>query len=195
MSNTSNHEPSGKLLPDDSPPRNRTIFVYSVISVISLIALKYVFDSYMDWSALGQQRANVSQSVATGDLLEYRAAAYAQIGDAQRSCDVLRQLAASSLRVGSREEMTERLAACGSPRPSVGAGQTPIAQAIQQVASNLTSPRRGSLGVLRPTASTDTDARTGWARLSDPIVPRIPVAAHEEGGEPHGSEEHSDSAH
>lgn len=40
---------------DSSPPRTGLIFLFGVISVLTLTALKFVFDSYFDKAVLGEQ--------------------------------------------------------------------------------------------------------------------------------------------
>ncbi|AKF06456.1 hypothetical protein [Sandaracinus amylolyticus] len=64
--------PATRPRPDDTPPRNRVIFTYTVLAVITLIGLKYVFDSYMDVSRRDRRRENIEESRTTAELAEYR---------------------------------------------------------------------------------------------------------------------------
>lgn len=58
--------------PDDTPPRNRVIFAYTVMSVIALIALGFLFDSYMDISRGAFRRVNIERSRTSQILEDYR---------------------------------------------------------------------------------------------------------------------------
>jgi hypothetical protein len=61
-----------KARPDDTPPRNRVIFGYTVLTVVTLIALKFVFDSYLDVSRTATRREHIADSRASRALAEYR---------------------------------------------------------------------------------------------------------------------------
>ncbi len=58
--------------PDDTPPRNRVIFAYTVMSVIALVALGFLFDSYMDISRRETRRSNAERSWTSETLALYR---------------------------------------------------------------------------------------------------------------------------
>jgi hypothetical protein len=65
--------------PDDTPPRNRVIFTYTILAVMTLFGLKYVFDSYMDVSRRGIRLEHVTESRASQTLEEYREAQHGQL--------------------------------------------------------------------------------------------------------------------
>jgi hypothetical protein len=63
-----------RALPDDTPPRNRLIFGYTIVVVFALIGLKFVFDSYLDVSRTAKRREQIATSRANVILAEYRRA-------------------------------------------------------------------------------------------------------------------------
>jgi hypothetical protein len=65
-------ESTARPRPDDTPPRNRVIFAYTVMSVIALVALGFLFDSYMDISRRESRRLNVEGSWTSEALATYR---------------------------------------------------------------------------------------------------------------------------
>lgn len=58
--------------PDDTPPRNRVIAAYTALAVMTLIGLKFVFDSYLDASRRSVRTEQLRTSQATAALEEYR---------------------------------------------------------------------------------------------------------------------------
>lgn len=58
--------------PDDTPPRNRVIATYTVLAVITLAGLKFVFDSYMDTSRRAVRAEHISDSHTAETLDAYR---------------------------------------------------------------------------------------------------------------------------
>lgn len=62
----------GKPAPDDSPPQNGLIFLYTVLTVLTLVGLKFVFDSFLDSSRRTVQAGHISESVASARLAEHR---------------------------------------------------------------------------------------------------------------------------
>jgi hypothetical protein len=61
------------LRPDDTPPRNRVIFSYTMLGVITLVGLKFVFDSYLDSSRRDVRRDHIEASHTQVVLDAYRA--------------------------------------------------------------------------------------------------------------------------
>jgi hypothetical protein len=58
--------------PDDTPPRNSVIAVYTLMAVIALVALRFVFDSYMDLNRAHVRHENIASSRTSASLAEYR---------------------------------------------------------------------------------------------------------------------------
>lgn len=61
-----------KLLPDDSPPQNRLIFLYTVLAVCTLVGLKFVFDSYLDSTRRGMHEERIEHSLTSERLAAHR---------------------------------------------------------------------------------------------------------------------------
>lgn len=115
-----------KLLPDDSPPQNRLIFLYTVLAVCTLVGLKFVFDSYLDATRRDMHESRIEHSLTSERLAAHR------------------------------EEVREQLRS----------GDLPIDEAMSQLAER----GRGAFPQVRPFASGDEGARTGWNRRA-PAVP------------------------
>ena len=61
-----------KPRPDDAPPQNGLIFFYTVLTVLSLIGLKFAMDSFLDSSRRAVQGAHIEDSVGSRHLEERR---------------------------------------------------------------------------------------------------------------------------
>lgn len=77
----------GKIRPDDTPPQNAVIFAAAVLAVLALFGLKYVFDSYMDRSAIHVRSLHVDASHAAQVLLEYRQHAALELNGGEMPID------------------------------------------------------------------------------------------------------------
>jgi hypothetical protein len=62
-----------KPRPDDAPPQDTLIVIYTVLVVVSLIGLKFVFDSFLDSSRRGVRAEHLDESVASERLAAHRA--------------------------------------------------------------------------------------------------------------------------
>lgn len=60
--------------PDDTPPQNGTILVSAVLTVVTLVALKFGFDSYLEGARRIVRTHNLAENSATMTLEEYREA-------------------------------------------------------------------------------------------------------------------------
>lgn len=84
----------GRLKGDDTPPQNGIILVAAIGTVITLFSLKYVFDSYLDYSNINVRRAHIAESHASGVLAEYRTHAQEQLrGGEMPISDAMDQMA------------------------------------------------------------------------------------------------------
>lgn len=74
MSNEHNehHDEHGRPRPDDSPPQNKLIFLYTVLAVCALVGLKFVFDSYLDTTRRSIRTTHLERSRATERLADHR---------------------------------------------------------------------------------------------------------------------------
>lgn len=61
-----------KPRPDDSPPQNALIFFYTVLVVIALVGLKFVFDGFLDSSRRSVRAERIEGSVASERLAAHR---------------------------------------------------------------------------------------------------------------------------
>lgn len=70
----SEHEGHGhaKPRPDDSPPQNALIFFYTVLVVLALVGLKFVFDGFLDSSRRSVRAERIEESVASERLAAHR---------------------------------------------------------------------------------------------------------------------------
>jgi len=67
------HDEDNALLPgDDSPPRNNVILIAGIASLLCLVALKFVFDSYHEGQRDITLAENLDSSVTSELLAEYR---------------------------------------------------------------------------------------------------------------------------
>nr|MDQ3032913.1 hypothetical protein [Myxococcota bacterium] len=73
------HSATGRPRPDDTPPRNRVIMTYTVLAVITLVGLSFVFDSYIDVSRRGVRREHLAESQAGLVLEAYREEQYERL--------------------------------------------------------------------------------------------------------------------
>ncbi len=58
--------------PDDTPPRNGAIFLYTVLSVLFLVSLKFVLDSYLENARRNVRADNLGASDSSERLEQHR---------------------------------------------------------------------------------------------------------------------------
>ena len=83
------HAPHAKIKPDDTPPQNAIILAAAILSVLSLFALKYVFDSYMDRSEVRVRAMHIEESHAAQALIDYRLHAALELNGGEMPMDYL----------------------------------------------------------------------------------------------------------
>lgn len=71
--------PSDRVKPDTTPPRNRDIAVYSLLTVAALIGVKFAADAYLESNTRAVRSGHVAESVALEELDAYRSEAAAAL--------------------------------------------------------------------------------------------------------------------
>lgn len=77
------HGPAGY---DDTPPKSQWILFYTVLSVLTLVGLKFAFDSYYDIELRGEQATKLEESPALL-LKSYKQEQARVLDDGPRSVD------------------------------------------------------------------------------------------------------------
>lgn len=71
--------PSDRVKPDTTPPRNRDIAVYSLLTLAALVGVKFAADGYLDANTRAVRAGHISESVALEELDAYRSEATAAL--------------------------------------------------------------------------------------------------------------------
>lgn len=130
---------TGKARPDDTPPQNGIILVSSVLAVLTLFSLKFVFDSYLDASNLHVRRDHIAESHASEVLTEYRATAQDQLRGGQMPiADAMEQIAtrgrAAFPQIRPVADTTTAAREGWSAMPVVAGEAAPHAQVVEEPA-------------------------------------------------------------
>lgn len=83
----SEHDHDGLLPGDDSPPRNNVILIAGIISLVTLVGLKFVFDSYLEAQRGEARTAHLETSTTSELLAEHREQVFSRLHAADMPID------------------------------------------------------------------------------------------------------------
>jgi len=79
--------PADRVKPDTTPPRNPAIAFYSLLTVASLVGVKFTTDAYLESNTRAVRSGHLETSVALDELDAYRSEASASLEGGELSID------------------------------------------------------------------------------------------------------------